>query len=151
MQNLFKKALQFILKWEGGYTNNPNDLGGATNMGITQATYNQWLYNKQRPLKDVKGITPKEVEEIYYKEYWMRSGCNDMSPKFAVLVFDTAVNMGLNRAKEFLKAAEYKSPEKFIEAREEKYREFARYGGQHVFLKGWLNRLNDLKTFVEKL
>lgn len=151
MQELFKKALRFVLKWEGGYSNNPNDLGGATNYGITQATYNQWRYMKDFNLKNIKDISENEVAEIYYNEYWLRAGCDKMTPKFAVLVFDTAVNMGLSRAKEFLKAAEYKYPEKFIEAREEKYREFARYGGQHVFLKGWLNRLNDLKTFVEKL
>jgi lysozyme family protein len=151
MQELFKKALRFVLKWEGGYSNNPNDLGGATNYGITQATYNQWRYLKDFNLKNIKDISENEVAEIYYNEYWLRAECDKMTPKFAVLVFDTAVNMGLSRAKEFLKAAEYKYTEKFIEAREEKYREFARYGGQHVFLKGWLNRLNDLKTFVEKL
>jgi lysozyme family protein len=151
MQELFKKALKFVLKWEGGYSNNPNDLGGATNYGITQATYNQWRYMKDFNLKNIKDIPENEVAEIYYNEYWLRAGCNKMTPKFAVLVFDTAVNMGLSRAKEFLKAAEYKHPEVFIQEREAKYREFARYGNQCIFLQGWLNRLNDLKNFVEKL
>ena len=151
MQSLFKKALKFVLKWEGGYSNNPNDLGGATNYGITQATYNQWRYMKDLNLKHVKDISQNEVEEIYYNEYWLRAGCEKMTPKFAVLVFDTAINMGLSRAKEFLKVAEYKHPEAYIQAREAKYREFARYGNQSIFLQGWLNRLNDLKKFVDKL
>ena len=32
------KVIDFILKWEGGYTDHPNDPGGATNMGVTIGT-----------------------------------------------------------------------------------------------------------------
>lgn len=151
MDELFKKALAFVLKWEGGYVNNPNDLGGATNKGITQRTYNSWLVSKGQDRKDVKFISKAEVEEIYYVNYWLGAGCNKMSKKFAVLAFDTAVNMGPRRVAEFLRVAQWKDPEKFIQAREAKYREFATYGNQHIFLKGWLNRLNDLKKFIKTL
>lgn len=150
-QKLFKKALDFVLKWEGGYVNNPHDKGSATNKGITQYTYDNWLKSKGNRLNDVKNISNEEVEEIYYRNYWQRSGCEKMSPKFAVLAFDTAVNMGLARVNQFLKAAQWKYPEKFIAAREAKYREFAQFGNQKIFLKGWLNRLNDLKKFIEKI
>ena len=30
-----KKLAPFILKWEGGFVNDPDDLGGATNMGVS--------------------------------------------------------------------------------------------------------------------
>lgn len=146
---LFKKAVQFVLKWEGGYVNNPNDKGGATNKGITQGTYNSWLISQGQQRKDVKFISQSEVEEIYYKNYWLKAGCQNMSKKFAVLSFDTAVNMGVGRVREFLQAADYKYPEKFIKAREAKYKEFASYGNQKIFLQGWLNRLNALASFVE--
>lgn len=148
MTELFKKALKFVLKWEGGYVNNPNDKGGATNKGITQNTYNTWLKAHGLASRDVRLITNDEVEQIYFKNYWLKAGCDKMSPKFAVLAFDTAVNMGLARVNQFLKAAEWKYPEKFIVAREAKYREFAQYGNQKIFLNGWLNRLNDLKKFI---
>lgn len=151
MDELFKKALQFVLKWEGGYVNNPNDKGGATNKGITQNTYNNWLKKHNKPFKDVKNISNLEVEEIYYNNYWLAAGCNKMTSKLAVLVFDTAVNMGISRAKQFLKAAQWRYPDKFIQAREEKYKEFAQYGNQNIFLKGWLNRLNDLKNFIKQI
>lgn len=147
--DLFKQALQFVLKWEGGYVNNPNDKGGATNKGITQGTYNNWLKTNGKKAKDVKNITQAEVEEIYKKNYWIKAGCDKMSPKFAILAFDTAVNMGVGRVNEFLKAAEWKSPEKFILARAEKYNEFAKVASQRQFLHGWLNRLFDLKNFIQ--
>lgn len=149
MDNLFKKALAFVLKWEGGYANNPNDKGGATNKGITQNTYNNWLKTQGLTSKDIKNISNEEIEQIYYKNYWLAAGCNKMDKVFAILVFDTAVNMGFGRAKEFLQTAEWKYPEKFIKARKDKYQEFAQYGNQRIFLRGWLNRLADLEKYIK--
>lgn len=161
MQNneLFKKALAFVLKWEGGFVNDPDDKGGATNKGITQNTYNSYLKSKGMQAKSVRYITQAEVEDVYYKQYWLKSGCEKMSKKFAVLCFDTAVNMGtgivkatgMTRNEEFLKAAEYKFPEKYIEAKRAKYYEFAKYGNQKKFLNGWLNRLNAVAKFIQIL
>lgn len=150
-KELFKKALAFVLKWEGGFVDDPDDKGGTTNKGITQNTYNAYLKQKGLPQKSVKNITQSEVEAIYYSRYWIAAKCNTMTKQFAVLAFDTAVNMGVGRVSQFLKAAEYKFPEKFISAREAKYREFAQYGNQKKFLNGWLNRLNALKEFVHSL
>ena len=72
-----------------------------------------------------------------------------MSKIFAVICFDTAINMGVGRVQQFLKIAQWKDVDKFLDAREMKYREFATYGNQKIFLKGWLNRLNDLRKFIK--
>ena len=45
MDDNFDACLAFTLKEEGGYSDNPADPGGATNMGITLATYRQWSDN----------------------------------------------------------------------------------------------------------
>jgi hypothetical protein len=45
MDDNFDTCLAFTLKEEGGYSDNPADPGGATNMGITLATYRQWADN----------------------------------------------------------------------------------------------------------
>ena len=48
---LFEKMLQFVLEREGGYSNNPADLGGETNKGITHGTYNSYRRSKVLNLK----------------------------------------------------------------------------------------------------
>lgn len=146
--DIFQKALSFVLKWEGGYVNDPNDKGGATNKGITQSTYNSWLRSKGRNLIDVKVISDKDVRDIYYYNYWLKAGCDKMTEKFAILSFDTAINMGVSRVNEFLREAEWKSPEKFLLARIAKYLEFAKVKGQEKFLQGWLNRVIDLYKYI---
>ena len=148
MMTAFEKALKFVLKWEGGLSVHPDDKGGTTNKGITQNTYNAWLRSKGQNLKDVRNISDSEVKEIYYNNYWLKAGCDKMSEKFAILAFDTAVNMGVSRVAEFLKAAEYKYPDKFLFARIRKYVEFAKVGNQKVFLQGWLNRVLDLELYI---
>ena len=57
-------ALVFTLKWEGGYTNHPLDPGGATNFGIIQTRYNEYLKSKAHAPKAVKHISKAEYEEI---------------------------------------------------------------------------------------
>lgn len=147
----FEKALEFVLAREGGYVNDPDDLGGATNKGITQSTYNSWLKSNGKASKDVKNIIDAEVKEIYYKNYWLAAGCNKMTSKFAVVCFDTAVNMGVSRVNEFLKAAKWIDLNEFHLARIRKYNEFAKNQTQRKYLNGWLNRVFALIDFVEKL
>ena len=38
--------LPYILKFEGGFVNDPADAGGATNKGVTIATWRQVGYDK---------------------------------------------------------------------------------------------------------
>jgi lysozyme family protein len=47
MADGFDACLAFTLREEGGYVDDPADPGGATNMGITLATYRQWSDNPQ--------------------------------------------------------------------------------------------------------
>ena len=38
----FVQALPVVLRFEGGYADHPNDPGGATNKGITQAVFDAY-------------------------------------------------------------------------------------------------------------
>lgn len=149
--DLFNKALHFVLNSEGGYVNDPDDHGGATNKGIIQGTYDAYRKSHNKHVQSVKNISDAEVSDIYYNNYWLKANCHKMTPVFAVIAFDTAVNMGVGRVKEFLKAAEYINPEKFLLARIGKYVEFAQKGTQKKFLLGWLNRVFKLMDFVKTI
>ena len=45
--------IPIIKRWEGGYSDNPNDRGGATNSGVTLAVY-QSVYGKNKTKNDLK-------------------------------------------------------------------------------------------------
>lgn len=149
---IFKKALTFVLIREGGYVNDPDDPGGATNRGITQRTYNEWLAKNNKPKKDVKNITEIEVKEIYYNNYWLAANCHKMTSKFAVACFDTAVNMGVSTVKPLLEACQYNDLAMFFFARIEEYNARAkRKKILQKYLHGWLNRVFILRDFVRTL
>lgn len=147
---MFDEALNFVLGWEGGFSNDPADSGGRTNKGITQNTYNAWLKKNGLPKKDVKNITNEEVRQIYYNEYWKPLGCSNLPEKVALFIFDTGVNMGVSRGKEYLRRYNNgESLESLIDAREGKYRDIAANSpAKRKFLNGWLNRLGDLESTI---
>lgn len=99
----FETALQQILKWEGGFVDHPADPGGATNQGVTQATYDAHRARAGLPTRSVEFISTSEVESIYREAYWLRAGCPDIAPPaLALCVFDAAVNSGVGAALKWL-------------------------------------------------
>lgn len=150
MSENFDKMLKFVLLREGGYSNNPNDKGGETNKGITYQTYNSYRKSRGLSPRSVKYITDEEVRDIYYNNYYKASGADIIqNPKLAAYVFDTAVNMGVSRAKEFL-AKSGNDLNTYEQLRRNKYNQFVEYdSSQRCFLQGWNNRINSLREFVD--
>lgn len=93
--DVFDKGLDFILAAEGGYVNDQYDPGGETKFGISKKAY---------PHLDIANITLEDARTIYYRDYWLQSGAkvSDISPELAMILFDTAVNMGTGTAVKFL-------------------------------------------------
>ena len=94
----FDECLKFILQREGGFVDDPSDRGGATNMGITEATDDAWDKAHGIAEHPVRTISHEEVADIYRSEYWDKCRCNDLPPRFDLLVFDSAVQHGVSRA-----------------------------------------------------
>ena len=69
--------LPYILKFEGGFVNDPADAGGATNKGVTIATWRQVGYDKDGDgdidVDDLKLLTDADVRNRVLKpHYWDR-------------------------------------------------------------------------------
>jgi lysozyme family protein len=90
--------LAFVLKYEGGSSDDPRDPGGHTMEGITQKSYDCFLDKKGLPHKDVFDIPASERDEIYRTEYWNAVNGDALRPGENLCVFDLAVNSGPHRA-----------------------------------------------------
>lgn len=103
----FDTALEFVLGLEGGYSNDPRDPGGSTNLGITQATLDQFnRANRSSGLPtDVRALKREHAARIYRAWYWEPIKGDDLPPAVALIVFDGAVNQGVSRSARILQRA----------------------------------------------
>ncbi len=99
---VFQRAFGIALALEGGYVNDPADRGGATNYGVTQATYNAFRDGIGRPEQSVRHITEWEARQIYRQMYWQAGGCGKLWGDMAVAHFDACIHHGPRQAVRFL-------------------------------------------------
>ncbi len=129
MQDNFKRAIVFVLRHEGGYVNDPRDPGGETKFGISKRAY---------PQVDIMSLTVNEAKDIYKTDYWDRAGCDGLAWPLCLVVLDTAVNCGVDKAREFSDAAPNWTDYLFL--RIEHYCNLRK----PEYLRGWINRVLDL-------
>ncbi len=157
MTEKFIRAITIVLRHEGGYVNNPADPGGETKYGISKRQY---------PSLDIKNLSVKEAEKIYFEDYWMKYGFEAIPyDGLAAKVFDIGVNVGPQRAIRFMQegaielgaqigidgrigpqtiaAVSMFDEESLIERFKENAKSYYLNLDQPRFIGGWLNRLND--------
>ena len=104
MKRNFDHCLEMLLKHEGGFVNHPKDPGGATNLGVTLATYEQWV-GRDVTIDEMKTLTVADVAPIYKERYWDAVRGDDLPSGVDWAVFDWAVNSGPRRAAKALQKA----------------------------------------------
>ncbi len=164
----FETSHPFIAKWEGGFVNDPDDPGGATNMGITIDTLRRWR-GTPVSVDDVRNLTEDEARRIFFANYWRKLRCDEMPLALALMTYNAGVNSGPGRGAKFLQRTlvaqgqqiaidgqvgpntlaasravdERRAVESYSDIYENYYRglsKFWKYG------KGWLNRLFDIES-----
>jgi lysozyme family protein len=105
MAEMFVICVAFTLRQEGGYVDDPADPGGATNMGITLATYREWSDDPDLGAFQVKDLTLKTARAIYRALYWNPLRAEALPPGVDLSVFDMGVNAGIWRSARLLQRA----------------------------------------------
>jgi lysozyme family protein len=92
----FNEIIEKVLEHEGGYVNDPKDLGGETKYGITKRFY---------PDVNIKYLTIEQAKEIYKKDYWDKNRIETLPQNLWYIFFDMCVNMGRRTAVKILQRA----------------------------------------------
>jgi len=139
----FQRAIEWVLRWEGGYQNNPADVGNwtsgkvgigenkGTNFGISAASY---------PNLDIRNLTKEQAIAIYERDYWQPSGAAALGWPACLLVMDTAVLHGVGTAQRWL--AEGGASPYAIAAK--RLRTYTKLNNWQQFGAAWVNRTADL-------
>lgn len=169
----FETALAFTLGQEGGFSDNPRDHGGSTNMGITQRTLDAFNATHGLPKESVHDIDRDKAALVYQLNYWTPAHCAAMPDKLGMCVFDFAVNSGVHQALATLQTCLGTGPDgrwgpktaalvsaidrdaetalvvSYLDARRDFLQDIVeRNPGQHVFLTGWLRRVDALQAVI---
>lgn len=160
----------FIKKWEGGFVNDPYDLGGATNMGITIGTFT--YYRKLKgfvapSITELKNISDKEWLDILKTLFWDKWKADEIeNQSVANILVDwvwASGSYGIKLPQKILEvnidgivgpktiaAVNAQDSEKLFKAIKAERIAFIERICQsrkanNRYKKGWLNRINDIK------
>ena len=167
----FERIFDYLLRVEGGYSNDENDKGGKTKYGIIEEEARKYGYKE-----DMQDLTKDFAKNIYLKKYYLGNKLDKaINDKVALSICDWAVNSGRNGTKnaqiainqltnanldvdgiignKTLEALNSVDPEKFLEVYHNLQRIY--YKGkveadrtQEKFLTGWLNRVQRKEEYL---
>ncbi|MBR3369096.1 MAG: peptidoglycan-binding protein [Rhodobacteraceae bacterium] len=95
MKTVSQLAAQIVAR-EGGFVNDPDDPGGATNFGVTIHTLRRLRPGARVSVDDVRALTREQAIEIYVDHYFTRPRISELPEPLWPTVFDMYVNAGAN-------------------------------------------------------
>lgn len=164
----YLKLKPIVRKWEGpSFVNHPADPGGATKWGVTLSTFRS-IYGRSKTVNDLKNMTEEQWNYIFKVHFWDRWQADKIEcQSIANIVVDWLWASGIYGIK-YPQAvlgvtADGKVGPKTLAAlnnypnQKELFQKLWNRRKKHfedivknrpaskVFLRGWLNRLNDFK------
>lgn len=166
-----KKLVPFILKWEGGFVNDPDDLGGATNMGVTIGAWKSCGYDKDGDgdidVDDLHLLTREDVvNRVLKPHYWDRWKADEIkSQSVANILVDWAWASGVHGIEipqrllgvkvdgivgpKTLEAINRQNPRELFDRIKIAWFDFIedicrQRPTNNKFKRGWMNRINDI-------
>ena len=167
----FERIFDYLLRVEGGYSDDKNDKGGKTKYGITEEEARDFGYKG-----NMQDLTKDFAKNIYLKKYYLGNKLDKVvNDKVALSICDWAVNSGRNGTKnaqiainqltnanldvdgiignKTLEALNSVDSDKFLEVYHNLQRIY--YKGkveadrtQEKFLTGWLNRIQKKEEYL---
>lgn len=104
----FEQAFARLIKTEAGLSLDPKDPGNwtggrqgvgelkGTKYGIAASTY---------PDVDIKNLTLDQAKAIYYRDWWLKAGGDDLDSAILYQLWQFAINAGMGTAKRALQRA----------------------------------------------
>ena len=96
----FDTAFDLLMTHEGGFSNHPDDPGGATMYGVTEAVARENGYTG-----DMRDFLLADAKKIYKAKYWDACQCDAMPDPIRYPLFDAAVNSGPGQAVKWMQSA----------------------------------------------
>ena len=97
--NRFDECVNVVIGFEGGYVNDKDDKGGETNYGITTATLESAKAKGWIPSNiSIRNLKLSHAKTIYKNGYWNAIKADDLPYPLDLIMFDMAVNHGVNTA-----------------------------------------------------
>ena len=168
----FEKIFDYLLKVEGGYSDDKHDKGGKTKYGIIEEEAREFGYKG-----DMQDLTMDFAKNIYLKKYYLGNKLDKVvNDKVALSICDWTVNSGKNGIKnaqiainqltnanldvdgiignKTLEALNAVDSEKFLEVYHSLQRIYYRSKvaddkTQENFLAGWLNRVQKKEEYLK--
>jgi len=167
----FERIFDYLLRVEGGYTDDKHDKGRKTKYGIIEEEAREFGYKG-----DMQDLTIDFAKNIYLKKYYLGNKLDKVAnDKVALSICDWAVNSGKNGIKnaqiainqltnanldtdgiigsKTLEALNAVDSEKFLEVYHSLQRIYYRAKveadkTQERFLTGWLNRVKEKEEYL---
>ncbi len=92
-------------KWEGGWSDHPDDPGGKTMYGITETRWHEYQDKMGMKRTPVRNITMAQALKFYRSEFWLACGADKLFPGVDLAVYDASVNSGVSRGRKWLLAS----------------------------------------------